>query len=58
MKIGIVGLGKVGMEYAYALLNSNLDISEITLIDIAADALKGKVLDLKFCCKFGKKDKS
>lgn len=46
MKIGIVGLGKVGMEYAYALLNSNLDISEITLIDIAVDALKGKVLDL------------
>lgn len=46
MKIGIVGLGKVGMEYAYALLNSNLDISEIILIDIAADALKGKVLDL------------
>lgn len=47
MKVGIVGLGKVGMEYAYALLNSNLDVSEMVLIDIAVDSLKGKVLDLK-----------
>lgn len=45
-KIGIVGLGKVGMEYAYAVLNSNLDISEMILIDINAEALKGKALDL------------
>lgn len=45
-KIGIIGLGKVGMEYAYALLNSNLNINEMILIDVNVDALKGKVLDL------------
>lgn len=45
-KIGIIGLGKVGMEYVYALLNSNLNIDEMILIDVNVDALKGKVLDL------------
>lgn len=47
MKVGIVGLGKVGMEYAFALLNSNLPVEEMILIDINEDALEGHVLDLK-----------
>lgn len=46
MKIGIIGLGKVGMEYAYSLLNSRLDINEIDLIDVDEQTLYGKYLDL------------
>jgi L-lactate dehydrogenase len=45
-KIAIVGLGKVGMEYAYALLNSDVEFKEMVLIDVAVDALKSHVLDL------------
>lgn len=27
-KVGIVGLGKVGMEYAYALINSDIKFND------------------------------
>ena len=45
-KIGIIGLGKVGMEYVFALLNSNIDFDELVLIDVAKEALRSKTLDL------------
>lgn len=45
-KIGIVGLGKVGMEYAYALINSNIKFDELILISRNRKSLESKVLDL------------
>ena len=45
-KIGIVGLGKVGMEYAYALINSNIKFSELILISKNRKSLESKALDL------------
>ena len=45
-KIGIVGLGKVGMEYAYALINSDIKFEELILISKNRKKLESKVLDL------------
>ena len=45
-KIGIVGLGKVGMEYAYALINSNIEFNELILISKNIKSLESKALDL------------
>ena len=46
-KIGIVGLGKVGMEYAYALINSDIKFDELILISKNRKTLECKALDLK-----------
>jgi len=46
-KIGIVGLGKVGMEYAYALINSDIKFDELILISKNRKNLECKALDLK-----------
>ena len=46
-KIGIVGLGKVGMEYAYALINSDIEFNELILISKSRNSLESKALDLK-----------
>lgn len=45
-KIGIVGLGKVGMEYAYALINSDIKFNELILISKNRKSLESKSLDL------------
>ena len=45
-KIGIVGLGKVGMEYAYALINSDIKFNELILISKNRKSLESKALDL------------
>ena len=45
-KIGIVGVGKVGMEYAYALINSNIEFNELILISKNIKSLESKALDL------------
>lgn len=45
-KIGIVGLGKVGMEYAYALINSDIKFDELILISKNRKSLGSKALDL------------
>ena len=45
-KIGIVGLGKVGMEYAYALINSDIKFNELILISKNRKSLENKALDL------------
>lgn len=48
-KIVLVGCGNVGMAYAYSLMNQSLNIDELVLIDIDANKLKGKVMDLNHC---------
>ncbi len=45
-KIVIIGCGKVGMSYAYALLNQKTKVSEIVLIDIDEERVKGEAMDL------------
>ena len=45
-KVGIVGVGKVGMEYAYALINSDIKFNELILISKNRKNLESKVLDL------------
>jgi len=44
-KIAIVGTGKVGTSFAYALLLSGL-VGEIVLIDIDKERTEGEVMDL------------
>ena len=48
-KIVLVGCGNVGMAYAYALMNQNLNIDELILIDTDINKLQGKVMDLDHC---------
>ena len=45
-KIRIVGLGKVGMEYAYSLINSDIKFDELILISKNRKSLESKALDL------------
>ena len=45
-KVGIVGVGKVGMEYAYALINSDIEFNELILISKNIKSLESKALDL------------
>ena len=44
-KVVIVGVGMVGMSYAYALLNQNI-CDELVLIDIDKERAKGEAADL------------
>lgn len=44
-KVVIVGVGMVGMSYAYALLNQNI-CDELVLIDINEKRAKGEAMDL------------
>lgn len=45
-KIAIVGLGNVGMAYAYSLMNQSLEIEKLILIDTNTNKLEGKCSDL------------
>lgn len=45
-KVTVVGVGAVGMAAAYSVLNQGL-ASELCLIDVAEDKLRGEALDLK-----------
>ena len=45
-KIVIIGCGRVGMSYAYALLNQKTKVTEIVLIDIDEERVKGEAMDL------------
>lgn len=45
-KIVIIGCGNVGMSYAYALLNQNVNVNELVLIDINKTKVEGEVMDL------------
>ncbi len=44
-KVVIVGVGMVGMSYAYALLNQNI-CDELVLIDINKERAHGEAMDL------------
>lgn len=44
-KVAVVGVGMVGMSYAYSLLNQNI-CDEIVLIDINEERAKGEAMDL------------
>lgn len=53
-KIGIIGLGNVGISYAYSLINQGLDIGELILIDIDEKKTQGKALDLSHSLSFSR----
>lgn len=44
-KVAVVGVGMVGMSYAYALLNQNI-CDELCLIDINKERAEGEAMDL------------
>ncbi|PSN41996.1 L-lactate dehydrogenase [Blattella germanica] len=45
-KITVVGVGQVGMACAFSVLTQNV-ASEVVLVDVVADKLKGEMLDLQ-----------
>ena len=53
-KIGIIGSGNVGVNYAFSLINQSLDIYEIVLIDINKSKTKGQAMDLSHSLTFSK----
>ena len=55
-KISIVGVGQVGMACAFSILAQNVS-SEICLIDVCADKLKGEMMDLQHGSNFLKNPK-
>ena len=44
-KVAIVGVGMVGMSFAYAMLNQNI-CDELCLIDINKERAEGEAMDL------------
>ena len=55
-KVVIIGCGKVGLTYAYSLINTPMDLDEIVLIDIDKEKLKGDYLDLSQSICFSEND--
>ena len=51
-KVVLIGCGNVGMSYAYALLNQKTPVSELVLIDLDVERVKGEVMDLNHCLAF------
>ncbi|XP_076623753.1 L-lactate dehydrogenase isoform X1 [Colletes latitarsis] len=45
-KISIVGVGQVGMACAFSILTNNVS-SDVVLVDVMADKLKGEMMDLQ-----------
>ncbi|VDK19192.1 unnamed protein product [Anisakis simplex] len=45
-KVTVVGVGQVGMACAYSILQQNI-ASEICLVDVVPDKLKGEMMDLQ-----------
>ncbi|KAK7865013.1 hypothetical protein R5R35_000037 [Gryllus longicercus] len=45
-KVTVVGVGQVGMACAFSILTQNV-ASEVALVDVVADKLKGEMLDLQ-----------
>ncbi len=52
-KVIIIGCGKVGLTYAYSLINTKMNISEIILIDRDKEKLIGDYLDLSHSVYYG-----
>ena len=55
-KVIIIGCGKVGITYAYSLINTPMDLDEIVLIDIDKEKLIGDYLDLSQSICFSEND--
>ncbi len=51
-KIVVIGCGKVGMTYIYALVNQMNNVDEIVMIDIDKEKLEGERLDLCHTLQF------
>lgn len=45
-KVTVVGVGQVGMACAFSLLTQHI-CSELALVDVAADKLRGEMMDLQ-----------
>lgn len=45
-KIVVIGAGNVGMSYVYSLVNQSVNVSEIDIIDLDEERIKGEALDL------------
>ena len=54
-KIVLIGCGKIGMGYAYSLINNNYYVDELVLIDIDNEKAQTSALDLTFCLAYDKK---
>ncbi|XP_069686621.1 L-lactate dehydrogenase-like isoform X2 [Periplaneta americana] len=52
-KVTVVGVGQVGMACAFSILTQNVS-SEIVLVDVVADKLKGEMMDLQHGLTFMK----
>jgi len=50
-KISVVGVGQVGMAAAFSIMQQGV-ASEIALVDVAADKLKGEMMDMQHCQAF------
>ncbi|KAK5975228.1 L-lactate dehydrogenase B chain [Trichostrongylus colubriformis] len=46
LKVTVVGVGQVGMACAYSILQQG-SASELCLVDMVADKLKGEMMDLQ-----------
>ncbi len=55
-KVVIIGCGKVGLTYAYALINTTMNLDEIVLIDKDIEKIKGDYLDLSQSICFSEND--
>ncbi|XP_031827848.1 L-lactate dehydrogenase isoform X1 [Nomia melanderi] len=55
-KITIVGVGQVGMACAFSILTNNVS-SDVVLVDVMADKLKGEMMDLQHGSAFLKNAK-
>ncbi|XP_076286527.1 L-lactate dehydrogenase isoform X2 [Lasioglossum baleicum] len=55
-KISIVGVGQVGMACAFSILTNNVS-SDVVLVDVMADKLKGEMMDLQHGSAFLKNAK-
>lgn len=45
-KVVVIGCGKVGMAYIFALVNSGINISELVMLDADNNKLEGEKMDL------------
>ncbi|PNF15811.1 L-lactate dehydrogenase [Cryptotermes secundus] len=52
-KVTVVGVGQVGMACAFSILTQNI-ASELVLVDVVADKLKGEMMDLQHGLTFMK----
>lgn len=51
-KVVLIGCGNVGMSYAFALLNQKTPVSELVLIDLDKERIKGEADDLSHGLSF------